>query len=648
MYGGIIYLKVMHYVGGGDLLSKSTEQAGYYFHQGTNYRAYEYLGCTLERRGSAFRYYFRTWAPNATSVALISEFSGWDSPIPMQRITANGVWELEYNSKTSLEKMAYKFRVSSASGTVNKGDPYARFSRGGADGASLIYTAKTFKWSDAAWRRHRRSVIKARGENYLSTPLNIYELHMASFAKHDDGTSLSYREMADILANYVKSMGYTHVELLPIMEYPYDGSWGYQVCGFYAPTSRFGDPDDFRYFVDKLHSAGIGVILDWVPAHFPKDEWGLYEFDGQPLYEYQGNDRKESRSWGTRFFDLGREEVQSFLISNALYYLREFHVDGLRVDAVASMLYLDYDRDPGEWVPNSQGKNISLEGVAFFKKLNTAVFAEFPDVLMIAEESGSYGNLTHPVSDGGLGFSMKWNMGWANDFYKYLETDPYFRSYNHKALNFPLMYAFSENYCMPISHDEVVHGKKSFIDKMYGNYEDKFSQMRAALLLMMTYPGKKLMFMGTEFAQFREWDFESSLEWFMLDYTRHREMRDYVRSINFLYLANSELWEIDFRETGFKWILPDESEKNSVAFRRYNSKGDSLIVAINFSGIEQSLRIPVENARYIEVIFHTSDTDAYTQIPVKSDGNTSCADIELGRFSGVILRENSGVKKIKI
>ena len=629
-------------------MGKGTELAGYYFHQGTNYNAYEYLGCTLERRGPSYRYIFRTWAPNATGVALISEFSGWDSPIPMRKVTANGVWELEYDSKISLEKKAYKFRITSFGKAVNKGDPYARFSRGGADGASLIYTSKSFKWSDAAWRRHRRAAVRARGDNYLSTPINIYELHLGSFAQHDDGTPLSYREMADMLALYVKSMGYTHVELLPIMEYPYDGSWGYQVCAFYAPTSRFGDPGDFRYFVDKLHSVGIGVILDWVPAHFPKDEWGLYEFDGQPLYEYQGNDRKESRSWGTRFFDLGREEVQSFLISNALYYLREFHVDGLRVDAVASMLYLDYDRDPGEWIPNHNGTNISLEGVAFFKKLNTAIFAEFPDVLMIAEESGSYGNLTRPVSDGGLGFSMKWNMGWANDFYKYLETDPYFRSYNHKALNFPIMYAFNENYCMPISHDEVVHGKKSFIDKMYGDYEDKFVQMRAALLLMMTYPGKKLLFMGTEFAQFRDWDYENSLEWFMIDYTRHKEMRDYVKALNFFYLANKELWNIDFREEGFKWILPDENDKNSVAYRRYDSKGNSLIIAINFSGVDQVLKIPVNNAQYLEIVFRTSYSDSYKQIPVIRDGDEVYAEIELGRFSGMVLRENGGVKKIKI
>jgi len=450
-----------------------------------------------------------------------------------------------------------------------------------------------------------------------------------------------------MLAVYVKSMGYTHVELLPIMEHPYDGSWGYQVCGFYAPTSRFGDPDDFRYLVDKLHSAGLGVILDWVPAHFPKDQWGLYEFDGSPLYEYQGADRKESRSWGTRFFDLGREEVQSFLISNALYYLREFHVDGLRVDAVASMLYLDYDRAPGEWIPNSYGTNISLEGVAFFEKLNSTVYAEFPDVMMIAEESGSYGNLTHPVSEGGLGFSMKWNMGWANDFYKYMETDPYFRSYEHKALNFPLMYAFRENYCMPISHDEVVHGKKSFIDKMYGDYEDKFAQMRSALLLMMTYPGKKLLFMGTEYAQFREWDYDNSLEWFMLDYKRHREMQDYVKSLNFFYLDNNELWDVDFAEQGFKWILPDENEKNSVAYRRYNAKGEGIIVLINFSGIDQTLRIPTPKAKYLEVLFETSQGYC-TQVPVQVNGNDTYADIELGRFSGVILRENYGNKKITI
>ncbi len=622
--------------------------AGYYFHQGTNYYAYEYLGCSLKKVGCKYHYTFRTWAPNANAVGLISEFTDWVEPIMLTRVTERGVWELQYTSDVSLEKKAYKYRIYSNSGVVNKGDPYAQFSRGLDDGASLIYTNSKFKWNDATWRRHRKSVIKSKNGDYLSTPINIYEVHISSFVCHEDGSPFSYRELADILPQYVKSMGYTHVEFLPIMEHPFGGSWGYQVCGFFAPTSRLGDPDDFRYLIDKFHTIGIGVILDWVPAHFPKDEWGLYEFDGAPLYEYQGTDRKESRSWGTRFFDLGREEVQCFLISSALYYLREFHIDGLRVDAVASMLYLDYDRDPGEWVPNNEGTNISKEAVAFFQKMNTAIFAEFTDVLMIAEESGSYGNLTRPVSLGGLGFSMKWNMGWANDFYDYLSSDPVYRKWKHKALTFPLMYAFNENYCLPISHDEVVHGKKSFVDKMYGEYEDKFLQMRSALMLMMTYPGKKMLFMGTEFAQFREWDYESQLEWFMLDYPSHNEMRDYVRALNNFYLSRTELWNIDFSYQGFSWILPNEDARNLVAYRRINSKGESIIVVINFSGSNQNVRIPTLPAQRLDCLFATGCGIVDGGVSVECVDNNYFANISLSKFSGVILKENNGKIRIKI
>lgn len=628
---------------------KNTSDLGaYYFHEGTNFRAYDYLGCHLEIKNGVYLYTFRTWAPNALSVGLISEFSGWENEVPFTRISDKGIWELVYSSPVSLEKKAYKFKLTSHNGSVNKGDPYAKFSRGLDDGASLIFEESRHRWSDAAWLRHRKSTVKTKKGSYLNAPVNIYEVHAGSFLLNDDGAPLSYRELADKLGPYAKAMGYTHVELLPIMEHPFGGSWGYQVCCFFAPTSRYGDPDDFRYFVNKLHSLGLGVILDWVPAHFPKDEWGLYEFDGEPLYEYQGKDRQESRSWGTRFFDLGREEIQSFLVSSALYFFREFHIDGLRVDAVASMLYLDYDRLPGEWIPNSDGTNISLEAVAFFKKLNCAIFSEFPDALMIAEESGSYGSLTKPVSEGGLGFNMKWNMGWANDFYEYLSSDPIFRRYNHKALTFPIMYAFNENYCLPISHDEVVHGKKSFIDKMYGSYQDKFSEMRAALLMMMTYPGKKLMFMGTEFAQFREWNYADSLEWFMLDYPSHSEMRDYVRALNRFYLENEALWSIDFSQNGFSWILPDENERNTAVYRRVATSGKSLIIAINFSGDTQTVRIPTKPAKRLDLRFATSLDISAESIPVNSGILGYYADIELPRFSGIILEENNGKKRIKI
>ena len=630
-------------------MEKNTSLDSYYFHQGTNYQAYKFLGCNLEHAEGKFRYYFRTWAPNAISVGLVSDFVGWEREVPLQRVTDSGIWELVYDSECSLEKQAYKFRITSESGVVDKGDPYARFSRGKDDGASLIFASSNFAWTDAAWMRKRNNTVTTKKGSYISAPINIYELHLGSFMRHkEDNRFLSYREVADVLVGYVKSMGFTHVELLPVTEFPYDGSWGYQVGAFYAPTSRFGDPDDFRYFINTMHSNGIGVIMDWVPAHFPKDRWGLYEFDGQPLYEYQGKDRQESRSWGTRFFDLGREEIQSFLISNALYYLEEFHVDGLRVDAVASMLYLDYDRDAGEWIPNHYGTNLNLEGVAFFQKLNSVIFSKHPSVLMIAEESTAHGNLTRPVSEGGLGFNMKWNMGWANDFYEYVSTDPVFRKYNHKALNFPIMYAFTENYCLPISHDEVVHGKKSFVDKMHGSYEDKFRQMRASLLLMMTYPGKKLMFMGTEYAQFREWDYDNSLEWFMLDYPAHKQMQEYVRELNNFYLSTSELWDIDFDPSGFSWILPDENEKNTVVYRRINNKGDSVVVAINFSGAEQSIRVPLCKSKHLVPLFATDLELGTSPIPVNTDNGSYYADIVLPKFSGMICKEKSLIRKIKI
>ena len=630
-------------------MGKDTSLDSYYFHQGTNFEAYKFLGCNMELVDGKYRYYFRTWAPNAYSVGLVSDFTGWDNELPFSRITDGGIWELVYDSDRSLEKEAYKFRITSPSGVVDKGDPFARFSRGKADGASLVFTSDNFAWTDSAWMRKRDKTVTVKNGSYIPSPINIYEVHLGSFMRHDeDNRYLSYREAADVLVGYVKSMGFTHIELLPIAEFPFDGSWGYQVGAFYAPTSRFGDPDDFRYFVNTMHSNGIGVIIDWVPAHFPKDQWGLYEFDGQPLYEYQGKDRQESRSWGTRFFDLGREEIQSFLISNALYYLKEFHIDGLRVDAVASMLYLDYDRDPGEWIPNQYGTNLNLEGAAFFKKLNSAIFERHPSVLMIAEESTAHGNLTRPVNEGGLGFNMKWIMGWANDFYEYVSTDPIYRKYNHKALNFPIMYAFTENFCLPISHDEVVHGKCSFVDKMYGSYEDKFRQMRAALLLMMTYPGKKLMFMGTEYAQFREWDFDNSLEWFMLDYPKHREMQDYVRELNNFYLSRSELWDRDFTPHGFSWILPDESDKNTVVYRRINNKDESIIVAINFSGAEQSVRVPLCKSKHLVQLFATDVEINNAPINVNSDNGAYNADIVLPKFSGVVCKEKSIIKKIKI
>ena len=565
---------------------RSGELAPYFFCQGTNFRSYEWLGCHFEKTDDGFEYTFRVWAPKAEKVFVAGDFNSWDESLPMEKDAESGVWTATLISAKALEGNRYKYKVVSKTRTAMKADPYATYSETLAKTASIIHTVKA-KWSDSKWLSARGKAFE--GKHFYSAPMNIYEMHLGSWKTRDgksnvDGEHyLNYREIADELVPYALDMGYTHIELMPITEHPFDGSWGYQVGGYYAPTSRFGTPEDFIYFVNKLHKAGIGVILDWVPAHFPKDEHGLFEFDGYPLYEYQGKDRMEHKSWGTRCFDVGRPEVQSFLISNALFWMRNYHIDGLRIDAVASMLYLDYDRAPGEWIPNVDGGNHNYEAMAFFKKLNTAVFAEFPYALMIAEESTAWPMVTKPVSDGGLGFNFKWNMGWANDMFEYVGTDPFFRKYVHNKLTFPLMYAFSENYILPVSHDEVVHGKKSLLDKMFGGYDDKFACMRAFLMYMMTLPGKKLMFMGCEYAPFREWDYENQLEWFMLDYPRHSQMKDYVRSLNHFYLEHSPLWEIDDGWDGFEWIDPDRCEDNTLSYIRKSAGEEELIVLLNFA-----------------------------------------------------------------
>lgn len=561
----------------------------YLFHQGTNFSAYDLLGCHIISDKKSYRYIFRVWAPNAEAVSVIGDFSSWDVGIAMEKIS-EGVWEAEYRTKNDLRGTYYKYRIKAKNKTVEKSDPYATYSQTLTSTASVIFDPDTVCINDGEWLEKRRSFTSG-GESghFCPHPMNIYEMHLASWRTKDgksnsDGKHyLNYREIADSLVLYVKEMGYTHIELLPIAEHPFDGSWGYQVCGYYAPTSRYGTPYDFAYFVEKLHNNGIGIILDWVPAHFPKDSHGLFEFDGSPLYEYQGKDRMENKGWGTRCFDVGREEVQSFLISNALFWMRKYHIDGLRIDAVASMLYLDYDRKPGEWIPNSEGNNHNLEAIAFFRKLNTAVFEEFPDALMIAEESTAWPMITHPVSSGGLGFNFKWNMGFANDMFSYISKDPIYRQYEHTKLTFPMMYAFSENYVLPVSHDEVVHGKCSLYNKMYGSYDEKFAMMRAYLTFLMTQPGKKLLFMGTEFAQIREWDYENELEWFMLNYPRHTEMQRFVKTLNHLYLKRPELWEIDDSWDGFSWTDADRANDNVVIYNRFDTKKNALTVVINFS-----------------------------------------------------------------
>ena len=594
---------------------KNDNLAAFYFNQGTNFYSYDYLGCHENKAPNGYEYTFRVWAPNADSVLLVSDFTSWDNGIPMQKDLGSGIWETTFISSESLIGKNYKYKIWNRGNCYYKADPYAFWSQTMTETASMVCNIDGFEWDDSNWFEYKKSIFNKKDANgyYYSAPLNIYEMNLSSWKTRNDNSQkyLNYREIADELAPYLKKMGYTHVELMPVMEHPYDGSWGYQITGYYAPTSRFGHPKDFMYFVNKLHECGIGVILDWVPAHFPKDAHGLYEFDGQPLYEYQGYDRMEHKVWGTRFFDLGREEIQSFLISNAMFWFRKYHIDGLRVDAVASMLYLDFDKDPGEWVPNEDGGNQNKEAIAFLQKLNSTVFAEFSDALMIAEESTDWPMITKTVDQGGLGFNYKWNMGWANDMFEYVELDPVYRQYNHDKLTFPMMYAFNENYIYPISHDEVVHGKKSLIGKMYGGYDEKFSLMRAFMTYMMTMPGKKMTFMGTEFAQFREWDYSNQLEWFMLDFPRHYEMQRFISDLNNFYLSNKELWEIDTSWDGYEWINTNESNWNIISYKRKAIDKSELIIIVNFSPVtRENYTVNLDTDGLYEEVF-TSDEYSY-------------------------------------
>lgn len=548
--------------------------AAYLFHQGTNDTAYEYLG--VHRVGETF--VFRVWAPNADRVWVVGDFNGWSDGHPMQQVTENGVWEVVLSDTAVHLGDRYKYKILGCGKEMLKADPYGVCCELPPDTASVVYDLDGYAWRDDGWLAYR----KRKRKRMYSEPMNIYEVHLGSWKRHEDGSYYSYTELATELAPYVKQMGYTHIELMPVMEHPFDGSWGYQVCGYYAPTARFGQPKELMGLIDSMHEAGIGVILDWVPAHFPKDAHGLYEFDGCPLYEYQGWDRMEHAGWGTRRFDVGRPEVQSFLISNALFWLRMYHADGLRVDAVSSMLYLDYDRQPGEWIPNANGGNECLEAVAFFQKLNACVKKRASDCLMIAEESTAWQHVTGTAQDS-LGFDLKWNMGWMNDTLAYAKEDPLFRKYHHEKMTFSMTYAFDEQYILPISHDEVVHGKASFLDKMPGDYWKKFAGARAFYGYLMTHPGKKLFFMGNEIAQFREWDFQGAVEWFLLDYESHAKFQRYVARLNHFYLQTPALWQQDDAWDGFQWIDPDDRERSILSYRRIDKKGKEVLILLNFT-----------------------------------------------------------------
>ena len=576
-------------------------QALYLFHEGTNFQAHKFLGV----HQSNDEYVFRVWAPHADSVEVVGDFNSWSDGWYMHKISNQGVWEIKVRIDCP-DGFYYKYKITNGNIALLKSDPYAFYSETEGKSASRFWEFKDFEWSDDRWIKYTESIPLRSDSASLPIPMNVYEIHLGSFCKKENGEYLNYREYADVIANYVKRMGYTHIELMPIAEHPYGGSWGYQITSYFAPTSRFGTPDDFKYFVNKLHSCGIGIILDWVPAHFPKDEFGLVDFDGDKCYEYQAEWRSEHKGWGTRCFDVGRTEVQSFLISNALYWLEEYHVDGLRIDAVASMLYLDYDRRDSEWVPNTNGDNESLEAVSFFKKLNSVIHTKFPRAIVIAEESTEWKNVTRKSDDFGLGFDLKWNMGWMHDTLDYIKTDPYFRSGCHSKLTFSFFYAFSERFILPISHDEVVHGKRSLLDKCYGEYSEKFELVKVFYSYMIAHPGKKMTFMGCEYGQFSEWNYEKELEWFMTDFEKHGDLQLFFSEINNFYLKSSEFWENDFSWEGFQWIVSDDNEQNIIVFERINLNKDKIICVFNFSPVSRNkYRIGIDEFGKYKLILST-------------------------------------------
>ena len=576
----------------------------YLFNTGENYKAYEMLGVHSATVNGKKGLRFSVWAPDAEAVRVVGDWNNWNEYThPLQKLGTTGIWCGAFTDIN--EGSYYKYAIDAKDGqTYLKADPYAVMCELRPGTASVVRTLKNFKWSDKRWLNSREKT------NLLNSPMNIYEVHAGSWKVHEDGSFYNYKELADELVPYVADMGYTHIELMPLTEYPFDGSWGYQVTGYFAATSRYGTPEDLKYFVNKCHTNGISVIMDWVPAHFPRDAHGLRMFDGSATYEYADPRMGEHKDWGTMVFDYSKGEVISFLLSSAYFWAQEYHFDGLRVDAVSSMLYRDYSRNDGEWIPNKYGGNGNLEAVEFLKRLNNIMGKEFPGFLMIAEESTAWPLVTAPPENDGLGFNFKWNMGWMNDTLRYISMDPYFRKDNHSLLTFVMMYAYSENFILPLSHDEVVHGKHSLIDKAYGTYEEKFDAYRTLLGYYMTISGKKLMFMGGEIGQFLEWRYDDQLEWHLLDMDKHKKLHTYIRELNHLYKNSPPLWENETSWDGFKWINSNDNENSILTYIRKGKKQkDDIIVVANFTPVARPIyEFGVEQPGTYEVILHSNST----------------------------------------
>ena len=576
------------------------------FGEGQHWELWKKLGAHLTEMYGVQGTAFNVWAPNAQRVSVVGDFNGWDGRRhPMRKLLGCGVWEIFLPGV--IEGAHYKYEIKQAHGGLQlKSDPFAFFGQHGLDTASLVFDLGRYRWDDAAWMEARKT------KEWQREPVSIYEVHLGSWQrKSDDGNRyLSYRELVDTLLPYVLEMGYTHIELLPILEHPFDGSWGYQVTGFYAPTSRFGNPDEFRYFVDKCHQAGIGIILDWVPGHFPKDAFGLAQFDGTALFEHSDPRQGEHMDWGTLIFNYGRNEVRNFLIANALFWLEEYHLDGLRVDAVASMLYLDYSRQPGEWVPNIHGGRENLDAIYFLKRCNEVCYEKHPGIMTIAEESTAWPGVSRPTYLGGLGFGLKWNMGWMHDFLDYMEKDPIYRRFHHGTITFSLIYAFHEHFVLVLSHDEVVHGKGSLINKMPGDPWQKFANLRMFYAWMYAHPGKKLLFMGQEFGQWAEWNHNQSLDWHLCGEPFHDGLKRLVQHLNALYLAEPAFWDQDDTYAGFEWIDFNDSDNSVISFLRRSRAGGVIVFVVNATPIvREGYRLGVpDHGWYEEVI----NTDAQT------------------------------------